>query len=199
MLPFERFTYPAEKALTAAQQEAEVSRRGYIGTGNLLLVLSAGPDFVAARVLRDLGVDDGALRSAIERQPSEESPAEGAELHPTEPVKRAVEFAFTESKRTDDGGAVGTGHLLLGILLEGSAAGARALAELGVGVERVRADIGRLAAAGLGDEPWARGHEPSLAISREVSDLLNSAHEIARAEQAPTVLLDHLVRALRGR
>jgi hypothetical protein len=35
MLPFERFTYPAEKALTAAQQEAEVSRRGYIGTGNL--------------------------------------------------------------------------------------------------------------------------------------------------------------------
>jgi ATP-dependent Clp protease ATP-binding subunit ClpA len=199
MLPFERFTYPAEKALTAAQQEAEVSRRGYIGTGHLLLVLSAGPDFVAARVLRDLGVDDGALRSAIERQPSEESPTEGAELHPTEPMKRALEFAFTESKQTNDGGAVGTGHLLLGILLEGSAAGARALAELGVGVERVRADIGRLATAGLGDEPWARGDKPSLAISREVSDVLNSAHEIARAEQARTLQLDHLVRALRGR
>ena len=199
MLPFERFTDPALRAMTAAQQEAELSGRGYIGTGHLLLALSAGADFVAARVLRDLGVDDGALRSAIKRQPSEESPAEGAELHPTESVKRAVEFAFTESKRTEDGGAVGTGHLLLGIMLEGSAAGARALAELGVGVEPVRADIGRLAAAGLGEEPWARGDRQPLVISREVSDVLNSAHEIARSEQARTVELDHLVRAIRGR
>ena len=56
-----------------------------------------------------------------------------------------------------------------------------------------------LATAGLSDEPWSRADKPSLAISREVSDVLNSAHEIARAEQAGTVQLDHLVRALKGR
>jgi ATP-dependent Clp protease ATP-binding subunit ClpC len=196
MQPFERFTDPAKKALTVAQQQAADSKRGYIGTGHLLLVLSADPDFVAARVLRDLAVEDAVLRLAIERQPAEEAPREEADLHPTEPVKRAIEFAFTEAKRTDESGNVGTGHLLLGVLLEGSAAGARALVELGVNVERVRADIGRLAAAGLDDEPLAIGARPPLTISREVSDVLNSAHEIARAEQAQTVELDHLVRAL---
>lgn len=115
-------------------------------------------------------------------------------------MKRAVEFGFVEAKRSDPDGHVGTGHLLLGVLLEGSGAGARALLELGAGLDRVRAEIERITAAGV-DEARAGGANAvrSLGWSPELSSALESAREIARAEQAPAVNLDHLARAMRDR
>ena len=199
MQPFERFTVPAMKLLAAVQLEAEQSGQRYLGTGHLLLALSADAECVAARVLRDLGVEHGMVRSAIERQPVEEDPPADAEMHPTESVKRAIEFAFTEAKRTDASNNVGTGHLLLGVLLEGTAAGAQALDELGVSVERVRAALERVAAAGLGENPATSDAALSLPMSGELTSVLQSAHEIARAEQARIVELDHLVRAMQAR
>lgn len=80
--PFERFTDPAMKLLAVTQQEAEQSGLRYLGTGQLVLALSADPECVAARVLRVLGIEHATVRSAVERQPAEEDPPEGAGLHP---------------------------------------------------------------------------------------------------------------------
>jgi ATP-dependent Clp protease ATP-binding subunit ClpC len=197
--PFERFTDPARKLLAVVQQEAEQSGLMYLGTGHLLLALSADPECVAARVLRGLAVEHGTVRSAVERQPPEEDPTEGADMHPTEPVKRAIEFAFTEAKRTDPSHNVGTGHLLLGVLLEGTATGARALRELGVSVEHVRAALELIAAAGPDETPTTSDAVPTLPMSGDLTSVLQSAYDIARAQQARIVELDHLVRAMQTR
>jgi ATP-dependent Clp protease ATP-binding subunit ClpC len=58
MYPFERFTDEAKRALTVAQEEAERSRRPYIGTEHLLLGILVEADSGAAHVLANtkLGV-----------------------------------------------------------------------------------------------------------------------------------------------
>jgi ATP-dependent Clp protease ATP-binding subunit ClpA len=95
---------------------------------------------------------------------------------------------------------VGTGQLLVGIVLEASGAGARALAELGVTQERdVRAEVERLAAAGLDQEPSETEPMRPLPQSREFNEVLNTAQRIAREEQAQVLEPDHLVRALAER
>jgi ATP-dependent Clp protease ATP-binding subunit ClpC len=199
MMPFEYFTEPAKQALMTAQSEAVMTQSGYIGTRHLLLALSADPESVAGRVLAGLSVRDASLRAALDRLPPEQEPRLDAELAPTERVKRVIEFAFTEARRSDGSRAVGTGELLVSVVLEGSGAGARALSELGVTQERVRAEVERLVAAGLAPEPSEVGPVRPLAQSREVTAVLNSAQRIARQEQAQVLELDHLIRAMAER
>jgi ATP-dependent Clp protease ATP-binding subunit ClpA len=188
MFPFERFTEQAKKALTAAQVEAQQTPERPIGTAQLLLGLVADSRSDASRVLRALGIERPELRAAVERQAAEE----GDSVQPTEPAKRAIEFAFTESKRTDYP-SVGTGHLLVGILLEGSGAAARALIELGVGYEAARAALGRLQAP---VERGLRNDASAWTIERHLNALISSAQELAVDEKAPSVRIDHLVRAM---
>jgi ATP-dependent Clp protease ATP-binding subunit ClpC len=194
MQPFEYFTEPAKQALTTAQGEAEIARSGYIGTDHLLVALSANPDSVAGRLLTGLGIQDASIRAALDRMPPEQEPQPDAPLGPTEVAKRAIEFAFTEARRSGGSGAVGTGQLLVGIAIEGSGAGARALSELGVTQERVRA-----AAAGLAQEPSETVPVRPLPQSREFNEVLSTAQRIAREEQAQVLEPDHLVRALAER
>jgi ATP-dependent Clp protease ATP-binding subunit ClpC len=188
MFPFERFTDQARKALEAAQAEAERGPGPSLGTACLLLGLVADSRSDATRVLHQLGVERQALRAAVERQTAEEGTAQ----QPTDPAKHAIEFAFTESKRMDYP-SVGTGHLLVGVLLEGGGAGARALADLGVTVERARAELERLQAP---IERSFRNDASPWTVGRDLNALISSAQEVAGEERAPWVRVDHLLRAM---
>jgi ATP-dependent Clp protease ATP-binding subunit ClpA len=64
---FERFSDEARNAVLAAQREASALDHGWIGTEHLLLALVADGDCGAARVLRDLSVDDAWARGEVER------------------------------------------------------------------------------------------------------------------------------------
>ena len=67
----------------------------------------------------------------------------------TEPARRSVVLAQEEARRLRHN-YLGTEHLLLGVLGVAGAAGARALEQLGLGSEMVRADVTRI--IGIGPE-----------------------------------------------
>ncbi len=64
---FERFTHSARRVVVLAQAEARSLHHNYIGTEHLLLGLLGEPGGLAARVLRDLGVDrDEILKEIVD-------------------------------------------------------------------------------------------------------------------------------------
>lgn len=65
MYPFDRFTEPAKEVLTLAQQEAEASGAGYIGTEHLLLGLYRNPDSAATWILLEAGALEAAARAHV--------------------------------------------------------------------------------------------------------------------------------------
>ena len=143
MYPFERFTERAKKVLTLAQQEAERSRRTYIGTEHLLLGLMREQDGLAAIVLRNLGIEIGRVRQTIESILGRDKRSLARQIIPTSRVKRVIEISFEEARRMGHN-YVGTEHLLLGLLIEGEGIAAHMLRDLGAPLEKVRAEIERL-------------------------------------------------------
>lgn len=63
---FEQFTKQAREVLSLAQEEAQRFQHQYIGTEHLLLGLMREDEGVAAKVLRNLGVELNKVRSAVE-------------------------------------------------------------------------------------------------------------------------------------
>ena len=63
---FEKFSERARRVLTSAQEEAQNLNHSYIGTEHILLGLVREEEGVAARVLTNLGIGLGKVRSAVE-------------------------------------------------------------------------------------------------------------------------------------
>ena len=143
----DRFTERARRVFTLAQEEAQRFNHNYIGTEHLLLGLVREGDGVAARVLRNLGVQLPKVRSAVEFIIGRGESMSMGEIGLTDRAKRAIELAVDEARRLDHH-YIGTEHLLLGLVREGSGIAAGVLASLGVSLEKVRAEVLRIIAAG---------------------------------------------------
>ena len=63
---FDKFTEPARRVLSLAQEEAQRFRHNYIGTEHLLLGLMREDEGVAFKVLANLGVRPDKVRSAVD-------------------------------------------------------------------------------------------------------------------------------------
>ncbi|RIK29238.1 MAG: hypothetical protein DCC52_07635, partial [Chloroflexi bacterium] len=63
---FDKFTKRARRVLTFAQEEAQRLNHNYIGTEHILLGLIREEEGLAAKVLRDLGLDQTRVRQVIE-------------------------------------------------------------------------------------------------------------------------------------
>lgn len=128
---FDKFTPRSRLALRQAQTEAETHRHGFIGTEHLLLGLLHDPENLALHVLSTFGVEPTTVRAAVEHQlhlaPAVDPPTRGL----TARSKRAIELGVNEANRMRHSW-VGTEHLLLGLLNEGSGAAAGALREVGL-------------------------------------------------------------------
>jgi ATP-dependent Clp protease ATP-binding subunit ClpA len=120
-----------------AQEEATQFGAEYIETEHLLLGITRDLEHVAAQMLARLGISLGRLRERIEQQATRglrnpEQPLEG-----TPQTRRTIELAYAEAEALGHN-YIGTEHLLLGLIREGSGLAARALMELGATVERAR-------------------------------------------------------------
>ena len=142
MYPFERFSERAKKTLTLAQEEAERSHQSYIGTEHLLLGLLRNPDSLACSVLDVLGVQISQVRETIESVVGRNERIIIQQIIPTSRVKKVVEISFEEARRMGHQ-YVGTEHILLGLLLEGEGIAAHVLNDLGVTLDKARAEIER--------------------------------------------------------
>jgi len=150
--PFEKFTERAKKVLTLAQEEAERSHHSYIGTEHLLLGLLREGEGLAAHVLANLGVDIDGVRKVLESVVGQNERIVIQQIIPTSRVKQVIELSFKESRRMGHN-YVGTEHVLLGLMMEGEGIAARVLQNLGVTLEKVRAEIERLEVTGTEERP----------------------------------------------
>lgn len=140
MYPFDTFAEDAKEALRLAQEEAEVSRCSYIGTEHLLIAILRVGSGTGYRVLSSLGVTLEAVRAAVAFAIGRSERILIQQIIPTSRVKQVIELSFTEARRTGDP-AVDTGHMLLGLVIEGEGIAAHVLEDLGATAEKVVAAV----------------------------------------------------------
>ena len=140
---FEKFSERARRVLQLAQEEAQHFNHNYIGTEHILLGLVRETDGVAARVLSNLGVELGKVRSAVEFIIGRGEKSVPGEIGLTPRAKKVIELGVDEARRLNTN-YIGTEHLLIGLLREGEGVAAGVLESLGVTLEKVRQDTSRI-------------------------------------------------------
>jgi ATP-dependent Clp protease ATP-binding subunit ClpC len=138
----DRFSKRARKVLTMAQEEAQRLNHNYIGTEHLLLGLVKEEHGVAAKVLRELGVDPAQVVRAVEKAVGRETrpPYGKPALAPR--TKRVIELSVEEARLMGHQ-YIGTEHLLLGLVREGEGIAVNVLRSLGVSLDKVRTQTAR--------------------------------------------------------
>lgn len=137
----DNFTLRARRALQLASDEVTDRRAPAIEPIHLLLGLLRVTDGRAVLMLRSLGLDVERAYEVVDDLAGRHATTPIGLRGLSEPAKRALELTVAEANRLEHH-YVGTEHLLLGLLAEqedGSAT--RALAEIGVSAERIRATI----------------------------------------------------------
>jgi len=135
------FTPEAERVLRLAEQAARGMRHLYVGTEHLLLGLMQ-EESGAAKVLRQMGLQENRVRQVILRLNPEERRSSISHPQLTEDTKRVIQRAVEEARRRGDP-KVGTEHLLIALTREGDAMAVSVLRRLGVNTDRLREEAVR--------------------------------------------------------
>ncbi|RYG37588.1 hypothetical protein EON81_06230 [bacterium] len=116
---WQMFTPAAKQAVFEAQTAAQGYGQGTVSPDHLVLGLLKADSNTAQRVLVALGVDVQNLRTTVEarQSTSTEEPSRNMTLNPRS--KRAIDHAYGESRKLRDK-HIGTEHLLLGLIREGT-------------------------------------------------------------------------------
>ena len=175
-----RFTQRAQAALRLAQEASAQLGHGYVGSEHLLLGLSREGQGVAAKVLRNAGLEPETIRSSIARLVGVGAPVHMPSQGLTPRCKKIIELAMSEAAGLGHR-YVGTEHLLLGLLREGDGVAARVLAGSGVELKRLYTDL----MGALGGEPTPPFRSPG-----------RPKPERDYAERGDTKLLDQFSRDL---
>jgi len=135
------FTPEAERVLRLAEQAARGMRHLYVGTEHLLLGLMQ-EESGAAKVLRQMGLQENRVRQVILRLNPEERRSSIQSPQLTEDTKRVIQRAVEEARRRGDP-KVDTEHLLIALTREGDAMAVSVLRRLGVNTDRLREEAVR--------------------------------------------------------
>jgi ATP-dependent Clp protease ATP-binding subunit ClpC len=134
--------------LRDAEREAREVNHDAVGEEHLLLALTRAEDSLAWRVLAAIEVDPERLRATIATiVPRTVVPPGAGDLPRTPRLEEALRLAADEAEGFEHP-AIGTDHLLLGVLRERSGVGATALDLLGVTLNTARHQTLELRAAG---------------------------------------------------
>ena len=142
MAGMDRLTQRARRVLSLAHHEAERMHHNYIGTEHLLLGLIREEGGVAARVLRELGLEAGRVEEIVERLTGA-GQHEGGKIDLSPGTQQVLEFAFEEARRLGNH-YVSTEHLLLGLVRYGEGIALNVLRKLGVSPEQIRRQTRRV-------------------------------------------------------
>ncbi|MCX7838851.1 MAG: ATP-dependent Clp protease ATP-binding subunit [Anaerolineae bacterium] len=136
----DKFTKRARRVLSYAQEEATRLNHNYIGTEHLLLGLLREEEGLAAKVLRDLGVDHNRVRRMIEDIVGRGQAPANARLTLTPRTRRVIELAVDEARRLGHH-YIGTEHLLLGLVREEEGVAISVLRTLNLTPEKIRQQL----------------------------------------------------------
>jgi ATP-dependent Clp protease ATP-binding subunit ClpC len=173
---FEKFSERARRVLTIAQEEARNLNHSYIGTEHILLGLVREEEGVAARVLTNLGIGLGKVRSAVEFIIGRgEKPGSG-ETGLTPRAKKVIELAIDEARQMGHN-YIGTEHLLLGLLREGEGVASSVLDSFGITLERARAEVAHILTQGAPKSRLTRSTSRTPALDQLGIDLTEAARK----------------------
>jgi len=171
---FEKFSERARRVLTLAQEEAQHLNHSYIGTEHILLGLLREEEGVAAKVLTNLNVSLGKVRSGVEFIIGHGEKPTSGEIGLTPRAKRVIELAIDEARNLGHN-YIGTEHLLLGLLHEGGGVAAGVLDSFGITLEQVRAETTRILSQNAPKGRGARGQSRTPALDQLSIDLTAAA------------------------
>ncbi len=137
---FERYTERARKVIILAQDEAVRLKHDHIGTEHLLLGLLRERESIAAKILDSFDISAELVRKELENWVPRSEAQSTKEVAFTPRAKRVLELALDETRRLGHN-YVGTEHILLGILREGSGVGAQILRRFGLDIDMVRSKL----------------------------------------------------------
>ncbi len=140
---FERFTDRARRVVALAQEEARMLNHNYIGTEHLLLGLIRESEGVAAKALESLGISLEAVRQQVKEIIGRGQQAPSGHIPFTPRAKKVLELSLREADGLGHN-YIGTEHILLGLIREGSGVAAQVLVRLGADLNRARQQVVQL-------------------------------------------------------
>jgi len=131
------FTDKAKEALNYAAKCAKSLKQGYIGTEHILVGLMKEGTGVAAKVLKDNGVEEQRLLDMIKELIAMESSTPVKEREGYSPrAQKILDEAHAQAKRFKQAGT-GTEHLLLAIIKEGENVAVRLMNAMNINIQKV--------------------------------------------------------------
>jgi prophage maintenance system killer protein len=183
--PFRRFTPEAREVIIGSQEEARRLQHNYIGTEHILLGLLRDGNGVAGRALHALGITGEAARQQVldiigvgQQPPSGHIPF-------TPRAKKVLELALRESVRMGHM-YIGSEHILLGLVREGSGLAAQVLTGLGASGPRIHDQVLDLLASerltpGTISPPGIRDFDMKILQAQQEKDVAIDARDFERA------------------
>ena len=135
---FAKFSERAQKVLNISQEEAERFNHNFVDPEHILLGIVREGNGIAAKALVNLGLELDQVRQAVESSMRRGKRVASSEIVLSPKAKIVIEFAVDENRQLHNT-YIGTEHLLLGLLREGT--NMAALEGLGVTLEEVRTEV----------------------------------------------------------
>jgi len=136
----DRFTERAKNAFELAQAAATELGHNYVGSEHILLGLSQESGGVAAKILREAGLESRLIYDLIVKNVGCGARGETPLLGLTPGAKHIIEIAIMEASRLGHG-YVSTEHLLLGILREYDSVAAKLILATGADLNKLYTDV----------------------------------------------------------
>lgn len=190
---FERYTESARRVLFFARYEASELGGLSIEADHILLGLTREAKGIVCEVFAVSHVSLKHIRQEVEaRAKSAEKLSKSVELPFSEEAKRTLLFAAEEADRLAHP-YVGTEHLLLGLLREGSSPAAATLARQGLRLEQVREEIIKLnEPTGAIPSRLTEAHELVERIKERVLALPDALRDVDRCRELIQLILHDL-------
>lgn len=170
------FTKRSRKVLEIlSQMESKRLNSDAVGPEHIFLSLLKEDDSVAARILKNLGINFEKLSDEIERLSRQISSSMILGRVPiSSGYKRVVEMAREEARKLKNS-YIGTEHLLLAIFREGSCPGIDSLINSGIDYNMIKSEILRVLGVKVGADASAKPKQQKSALEEFAVDLTQLA------------------------
>src|SRR5690625_1548047 len=183
---FGRFTERAQKVLALAQQAAIRLGHSNIGTEHILLGLIREGAGLAAKALKELGLEGTQIQKEVENLIGTGNQPMKA-IHYTPRAKKVVELSQDEARKLSHP-YVGTEHILLGLIREGEGVAARVLHNLDVNLNRARQQVMKLLGTNEAQSPHQGRGQATQASTPTLDSLARDLTESAKEGNVDPVI-----------
>ena len=175
----QRFTDDAQRVLSLAQEAALELGHDYVGTEHVLIGLTKVKNGVAAKALEELGLVTEDIFEAVEEHVGRAN-KKATSIYMTPRVKHVLELAIQVANHMNHN-YVGTEHILLGLLSDGSGVAVAILRAMNIRsndvVEAIRSILGSNKGSNNGGQEGINSNNDLGELSDFATDLNESAKQ----------------------